>query len=118
QDRAVHFRMLHAADRVPIRQRMVDPNGQPVAPEAIRRGYPIDRATVVLLEDEELRALEPEPSRDITVSRFVEAALIDDRWYDRPYYLGPDGDDDAYLALAAALAEHGLEGVANWVMRK
>src|SRR5262245_34286185 len=101
QDRAVHFRMLHADDDVPIRQRMVDAKSHTVAPEEIRRGYPIDRNTMVLLEEDELRAAEPEPSRDIVVSRFVDAALIDDRWYDRPYYLGPDGDDDGYAALAA-----------------
>jgi DNA end-binding protein Ku len=118
QDRAVHFRMLHADDHVPIRQRMVDVADHAVAPEEIRRGYPIDRAMVVLLEDEELRAAEPEPSRDIVVSRFVDEALIDDRWYDRPYYLGPDGDDDGYAALAASLGERGVEGVAHWVMRK
>src|SRR5205085_8032698 len=38
--------------------------------------------------------------------------------FDRPYYLGPDGDGSAYFALAEALQEKGREGVAHWVMRK
>ncbi|NIX23060.1 MAG: Ku protein, partial [Actinobacteria bacterium] len=41
----------------------------------------------------------------------------DHRWYDRPYYLGPDGSPEPYFALAAALAEEHAEGVARWVMR-
>ena len=39
------------------------------------------------------------------------------QWYDRPYFLGPDGDTDAYFALERALREREAEGVARWVMR-
>src|SRR5690606_6733246 len=42
---------------------------------------------------------------------------IEYRWYLRPYYLGPDGDEDAYFTLVAALGRDDLEGVAHWVMR-
>ncbi len=118
EDRRVHFRLLHAADAVPVRQRMVDRDGRPVPPERVRRAYPLDEGALVILDDEELGALEPEASREIAVTRFVPAAAIDDRWYDRPYYLGPDGDPEGYAALSRAIAERGVEGVARWVMRK
>jgi DNA end-binding protein Ku len=73
---------------------------------------------VVKLSDEELEELEPEPSRDIEIMRFVTSAAIDHQWYDRPYYLGPDEDaDEDYFALAAALERTDREGVARWVMR-
>jgi DNA end-binding protein Ku len=71
-----------------------------------------------LLDPDELAALEPEASRDIDVVQFVPPEAIDHRWYDRPYYLGPDGDLPRYTALAAALEATGLEGVAHWTMRK
>ncbi|HEV8187485.1 MAG TPA: Ku protein, partial [Pyrinomonadaceae bacterium] len=39
-------------------------------------------------------------------------------YYDRPYYLGPDGDSETYFALAEALANREKEAVVRWVMRK
>jgi DNA end-binding protein Ku len=71
----------------------------------------------VLLEHDELDALKPEDSRDIDVTRFVGAGEIDHRWYERAYFLGPDGNRKAYFAAAAALERKKKEGVARWVMR-
>jgi len=71
----------------------------------------------VLLTDEELESLEPAPSRNIEVTDFVPPEAISQQWYDRPYYLGPDGDEKAYFALAKALQNRKREGIARWVMR-
>ncbi|MFP3938712.1 MAG: Ku protein [Acidobacteriota bacterium] len=119
EDRTVHFRLLHAEDRVRVRQRMVDPrSGDEVPREEVRRGYEVEPGTFVVLDDEDLAEVQPEPSRTIEVTRFVEPARLDHRWYDRPYYLGPDdGAGHSYFALARALAGAGREGVARWVMR-
>lgn len=119
QDTKVHFRLLHAADTTPVKQQMVDPaTGEPVPPEEIRRAVQLDRGVYVALTPEELAALEPKPSRDITVERVVPAAKLDERWFDRPYYLGPDGDEDSYFALAETLETKSLIGIAHWVLRK
>jgi len=119
EDRTVHFRLLHAEDEAPVQQRMINPRtGEPVPYEEIRRGLPVAEETIVVIRDEELESLEPEPSRDVEITRFVDPAEIKPRWYERPYHLGPDGDDEAYAALAKALADEDKEGVAQWVMRK
>jgi DNA end-binding protein Ku len=119
QDTAIHFRLLHATDLAPVKQAMVDPaTDQPVPKERIRKGVTVDRNLIVMVSDEELKALEPRPSRDISVEQVLEATAIDERWYDRPYYLGPDGDEEAYFALAEALESKGRIGVARWVLRK
>lgn len=123
EDRNVRFRLLDAETLAPVRQRMVDPrSGDEVPFEETRKGYEVERGTFVVLEDEELEELRPEPSRDIEVTRFVPPEEIDHRWYQRPYYLGPDSTSDkgaerAYFALAEALAKKGREGVARWTMR-
>lgn len=118
-DRRIHFRLLHAEDLVPVEQRYVDPRtGEEVARAEMRRGYRLDARTMVVLEDTELEALEPESSRTIDVRRFVGPSRIDHRWYDRPYWLGPDRDPRPYGALTTALGDLGYEGVARWVMRK
>jgi DNA end-binding protein Ku len=119
QDRSVHFRLLDARRKEPVRQRMVDPRtGDVVEPSDIRRAYETDDGELVVLDEDELASLEPEASREIEVMRFVPPEQITHAWYDRPYFLGPDGDDQSYFALAAALGKRGAEGVARWVMRK
>lgn len=119
EDRSVRFRLLERRSQMPVSQQMVDPGSDEVVPfEATRRGYVTDDGELVLLEPDELEALEPEASRDIDVVQFVPPETIDHRWYVRPYYLGPDGDLPRYTALAAALAKVGREGVAHWTMRK
>jgi DNA end-binding protein Ku len=118
EDRKVHFRMLHRTDHAPVKQKMVNPRtGKPVPYEEIRRGY-MDKGEIVLLEDQELQSIEPEPSREIEITRFVDPAVIKHQWYDRPYYLGPDGNSETYFALAKALERSDLEGFARWTMRK
>jgi DNA end-binding protein Ku len=119
QDQGIHFRLLHEKDMQPVQQQMVHPDtGRVVAYDEIRRAWQTEDGDLVILSDEELAGLEPEPSRDIEITHFVEPDAITHQWYDRPYFLGPDDDGDAYFALVAALRRKGREGVARWVMRK
>lgn len=118
QDRDVHFRLVHATDLAPVRQVMVDPETDEAVPyEETRRAFVGDEKQLVVLRDEELAELDPEPSRDITVLQFLPPEVIDHRWYVRPYSLGPDGAPEPYFALAEALARDGREGLAHWTMR-
>jgi DNA end-binding protein Ku len=117
EDRGVHFRLLHEPDLVPVEQKMVHPGtNRPVPYEDTRRGVETPEG-LVILDEEELAEIEPEPSREIRVHRFVPPAAIDPRWYLRPYWLGPDESAPDYAALAAAMEKAGREGVATWVMR-
>jgi DNA end-binding protein Ku len=120
QDQAVHFRLLHSKDRVPVEQRIVrKSDGREVPKEDRRKAYPLDRDRAVVLQPDELEQLEPEASREIHFCRFVRLGVLGDQWFDRPYYLGPDKKDDAdYFAVADAVAQSNVVGVARWVMRK
>lgn len=119
QEKTIHFRLLHKTDKAPVKQKMVNPEtDEEVSHEEMQKAFPLGRGRLVLLEDEELQKLDPEPSRDIEITRFVDPADIDHRWYERAYYLGPDGNTPAYFALAQALENKKKEGVARWVMRK
>ncbi|HEX2254114.1 MAG TPA: Ku protein [Thermoanaerobaculia bacterium] len=119
EDRKVHFRLLHEPDLVPLQQRMVNPDtGDVVERDVVRKGYEPEPGTFVVLDADDQAEIEPTPSRDIEITRFVPPDRITPAWYERPYYLGPDGDGDAYFALARALGDRDREGVARWVMRK
>jgi DNA end-binding protein Ku len=118
QDRTIHFRLLHRTDQAPVKQKLVDADrGEEVAEGDVRRAFPVTRTQLVALRDEELEKLEPEPSREIEISRFVDPRDIDHRWYERAYFLGPDSDNNEYFAVAEALDKKKKEGVAHWVMR-
>ncbi|MFN2240104.1 MAG: Ku protein, partial [Thermoanaerobaculia bacterium] len=73
QDRSVRFRLLDKKDKSPVRQQMVNSEtGDAVEPDEIQKAFPIDRNTLVVLEDEDLESIEPEASRDIEITRFVD----------------------------------------------
>jgi DNA end-binding protein Ku len=71
----------------------------------------------VIVTDEDLKSLEPKASREIEITEFVPPEKISQQWYERPYYLGPDGDVKDYFAFAEALEKREREGIAHWVMR-
>jgi DNA end-binding protein Ku len=117
QDRDVHFTLLDKKQHARVEQRMVKPDSdEAVEYEQIRKGYLSD-GSYVMLERDELGQLAPKPSREIEVTRFVADDELGPEWFVRPYYLGPDGSQDSYVALQRALAEEEREGIAQWVMR-
>lgn len=118
-DRTVHFHILDDKHMLRVKQHMITPDsGDEVATEEIQKGYEIEPGKFVVITNEELESLQPESSRDIEVTEFVPPEAISQQWFERPYYLAPDGDVKAYFALVEALQKRKREGVAHWVMRK
>lgn len=95
----------------------LDVPGEEVGNPEIQKGFEVEPGKFVIVTDEDLKSLEPKPSRDIEIAEFVPPEKISQQCYERPYYLGPDGDEKAYFALAEALEKRGREGIAHWVMR-
>ena len=117
-DRTVRFHILDDKHLMRVKQHMVNPDsGEEVAKEEIQKGYEIEPGRFVVVTDEELAELEPRASREIEIAEFVPPEAISQQWYERPYYLGPDGDVQGYFALVDALTNRNREGIAHWVMR-
>ncbi len=117
-DRTVRFHILDDRQEQRVKQHMVSPeSGDAVAREEIQKGYEIEPGRFVIVTDEDLAGLEPKPSCDIEITEFVPPEAISQQWYERPYYLAPDGDVKAYFALVDALKKRNREGIARWVMR-
>jgi DNA end-binding protein Ku len=119
KDQSVRFHILEERSKTRVKQHMINPeSGDEVAREEIRKGFEVEPGTFVLLDEKELESIEPKPTREIEIKHFVSPQAIAPEYYDRPYYLGPDGDQAAYFALAEALRKQDREGLAHWVMRK
>jgi DNA end-binding protein Ku len=118
EDRKVRFHVLENKTNTRVRQRMVRDTGEEIARDETRKGFEIEPGTFVIVEDAELERLKPQESRDIETMRFVPPLQISNEWYERPYYLGPDGDEDSkYFGLVEALQEADLTGIVRWSMR-
>lgn len=120
EDRTIHFNQFQAGTSDRIRyQRVNERTGKEVDYSDIVRGHEIGKGDYVLITDEELEAVEPGRSRTIEISDFVELADIDPIFYQKTYYLAPQGEDAnrAYALLREAMAATGKAGIATFVMR-
>jgi DNA end-binding protein Ku len=116
-DKKVRFHILDK-QKTRVKQHMVTPDDNDEVPnEEIRKGYEVEPGKFVILSKEDLDSLAPKPSKKIEVEAFIDPEKISQQYYERPYYLGPDGDTKTYFALADALAKSGKEGLVHWVMR-
>ena len=120
RDQRPHFRMLHAKDRSPINfERICQKDGKSVAWNDIVRGYEYEKGHFVVLDKEDFAAAALEKTRRIDVLDFVEAQAIDDRYFDKPYYLtAKKGGEVAYALLREAMNESGRIGIAKFIMRE
>src|SRR5215813_14456524 len=72
QDQSIHFHILDAKTKSRVKQHMVHPEtGVEVVREDIQKGYEVEPGTFVLIGSDELQQLQPKPSRDIEITRFV-----------------------------------------------
>lgn len=95
-----------------------DDDTEPLEADAIVRGFPIGDDRFVVVEDEELAALDPDKSQEIDLSRFVDEDEVDPMLFERGYFLAPDrGALKAYRLLAKTMEEAGRVGIATFVMR-
>ena len=114
------FRMLHAKDKSPINfQRVCQKDGEEVAWEDLVRGFEYERGHFVVLTKEDLAAAALEKTMRIDILDFVEADTIDDRYFDKPYYLLPGkGGDMAYSLLREAIHTSKRIGIAKFILRE
>jgi DNA end-binding protein Ku len=115
----VRFHQLHAKDGVRIQQKRWCPKDEEeVAYDEIVKGYEISPGQYVVIEPEELDALDPEATRTIDIEDFVDLVDIDPLYFDSNYYLVPDErGEKAYRLLLEAMQDAGKVGVARVVMR-
>jgi DNA end-binding protein Ku len=87
----VSFRLLHRECMTPIKQKRWCPkHDREVGPDELVKGWEVTKGQFVLVEEEELEALERrDDSRSIDIERFVPLEKVDPIWMDRTYFLVP-----------------------------
>jgi DNA end-binding protein Ku len=117
--KTVRFHQLSGKTGTRIRQKRVDPStGEEVAFEDIVKGYELSPDRYVLVDTDELEALDPKVTKTIDIEEFVDLAEIDPIYYDHSYYLAPTtGGAKAYRLLLDAMREAGKVGIGRVVLR-
>ncbi len=102
-----------------IRYEKVAPGIGTVAAKNIVRGFEINRGNYVLITDEDLDKIKLEARRTIDLVQFVDHCEIDPIYFDKPYYVVPDGKQavEAYAVLRDAMRATGKMGIGQLVMR-
>src|SRR5690242_14963867 len=103
----VRFHQLNGKTGVRIQQRLVGPSTRDaVAYEDVVKGYELAPDRYVVIEGDELEALDPKKPRTIDIEEFVELSDVDPIFYDHPYYLAPGpGGAKPYRLLLDAMRD-------------
>jgi DNA end-binding protein Ku len=117
----VTFRTLHRECGTPIKQKRWCPvHDREVGPDELVKGWEVAKGQYVVIEDEELEAIELESSPSIEIERFVRLEEVDPIYFDRTYYLAPSSQPAArrpYVLLLAAMRETNMAALGRFVLR-
>ena len=118
----VSFRMLHRECGTPIKQKRYCPvHERDLGPDEIVKGWEVAKGQFVIVEDEEIEALQAQDdSRSIEINRFVDAAQVDPIFFDRTYFLVPATAPAArrpYVLLLNAMRETGMAALGRFVQQ-
>jgi len=117
----ISFRQVNKATGNRIRYKKVDSEtDEEVTSEDIGKGYEVGKNEFLLMDDEELEAVELESTHTIEIVQFVPFAQIDKRYYDQPYYIVPNDDVgvEAFAVIREAMVGKGVVALARVVMNK
>ena len=90
RDKGPRFRMLRKKDKSPIHfQRVAERDGEVVEWEQIVKGYEFSKGHFIVLTPEDFEKAALKKDRIIDIIDFVSAEAIDDRFFDKPYYVLP-----------------------------
>jgi DNA end-binding protein Ku len=120
RDHDVHFHQVERTSGSRIRNRKVaERSGKEVEADDIDLGFEVSEGRYVTFTKDEIDELRPASTKAIEVSDFVALEDVDPIYYERTYWLGPDGDTgkQAYQLLLAAMEDRGRVGVGTVVMR-
>ena len=119
RDVGPHFHFLREKDLSRIQYKKVAEKDQkPVGKDELVKGYEYEKGRYVVLTPEDFAAAAVKRNSAIELLDFVPADDVDDRYFDKPYYLLPSkGGERAYALLRDALRDPDRVGIAKIVMR-
>ncbi len=117
----ISFNQIHEPSGKRIRYEKVVPGIGPVEAEDIVKGYEVEKGKYVLLSDEEIESVKLESKKSIDLVQFVDEDAIPPIYFEKPFYILPEEDDEdaeeAYAVLRDALKKTKKIGLGQVVVR-
>ncbi|MDP1584207.1 MAG: Ku protein [Bradyrhizobium sp.] len=113
------FHMINKETGNRLKQQMVDAEtGDVVETDQKGRGYELKKGEYVEIEKEELEAVQIESNHTIDIDSFVPRDEIDERYFNNPYYIAPDGKAgiDAFAVIRDAMKDKDRVALARIVL--
>jgi DNA end-binding protein Ku len=104
-----------------LKQQNIDSETGDVVPrEDTARGYEVAKGQYLIVEDQEIDAVQIESTRTIEIDQFVPRSEIDDRYVDSPYYIAPDGKvgQDAFAVIRETIAKMNMVAIGRVVLTR
>ena len=100
-------------------KRVSEKTGKEVDYSDIVKGYEVKKGQYVMVDPDELASYQPESTRTVDISDFVDLDQIDPVYYENTYYLAPDGKGagKAYNLLLEAMEKQSKAAVGKVVIR-
>ena len=117
----VSFNRINRKTGNRLKQQNVDSETGDVVPrEDTARGFEVAKGQYLVVEDQEIDAVQVESTRTIEIDQFVPRSEIDDRYIDSPYYIAPDGKvgQDAFAVIRDTIAKMGMVAVGRVVLTR
>lgn len=119
QAEKVSFRTLNRETGNPVRRQYIDSvTEKPVDPDDEVKGYETGEDEYILVEDDEIEAVQIESSHTLSIDSFVDKADIAQIYLDTPYYLTPADEvsREAFAVIREAMRKEGKAGLARIVL--
>jgi len=115
----IAFHQIHEPSGKRVRYEKVVPGIGPIDTSDIVKGYEVDKGRYVTVSDEELDSVKLEAKKVIDLVRFVDQNSIDPLYFDRPFFVVPDGEgnEEAYIVLREALKTTKKVGLGQMAIR-
>jgi DNA end-binding protein Ku len=103
----VSFHRVHRDTGQRVRYQPVVPDHGPVESDEIGKGYEYEKNRFVIMDDAEIDKLKLESTHTLDIVQFVDDNEIDPIYYDKPYFVLPDGPfaEDAFRVVRDAMRE-------------
>ncbi|MGQ3073157.1 MAG: non-homologous end joining protein Ku [Ferrovibrionaceae bacterium] len=117
----IHLNFLNPETGNRIRYQVVDAETEELIDRAdLVRGYQFQKDRYVTLTDDELDELKIESSEVMKVEEFVPFAEIPPMYFERGYYIVPDGEagEEAYAVIREAMSRSGMFAITRAVIAR
>jgi DNA end-binding protein Ku len=115
----LHFNYIHEKDGSRIGyEKVCKTEGKPVPDDEIVKAFEWEKGEFVPMRDEDFERAQEDTYKAIDIRDFVDYEEIDAIFFERTYYLGPQGGaEKVYALLVRAMEDSGRAAIAKYVMR-